>query len=313
MRKPVLFAAPLALALAVSPVAGFAKTAQQIREQRTAQLPSCPSPIGTLAVSEPETRWWGGLGLGSPEALIRIFVQRSGCFRLVNRSQRGMEAMQRERDLSASGEFRRGGTIGKGQMVEADFTVIPDIVTSNAKSSGGGVGGVLGRFVPGAGGAILGGINIKSRSADVVLNVVNNKSSEEFVSEGQAKKTDLALGGGGGFFSGGWLGAGGAYGYDNTEIGQVVALAYLDAYAKLVQNLGGLQQTIGGQQAERAVSMKRPGPLRASASTTAGILKTLDMGAMLYPTGNKAGGFWEVEDELGAKGWVSEASLQVAR
>ena len=313
MRNTILAAAPLALALAVNPVAGFAKTAQQVREQRTAQLPSCPSPIGTMAVSEPETHWWGGLGLGSPEALIRTFVQRSGCFRLVNRSQRGMEAMQRERDLAASGELRRGGTIGKGQMVEADFTVIPDIVTSNAKSSGGGFGGLLGRVSP-IGGAVLGGLTIKSKSADVVLNVVNNKSSEEFVSEGQSKKTDLALGGGGGgFFGGGWMGAGGAYGYDNTEIGQVVALAYLDAYAKLVNNLGGMQQAVGGQQAERAVSLKRPSPLRASAGTTARVLKTLDAGSMLYPTGAKAGGFWEVEDELGAKGWVSEASLQVAR
>lgn len=312
MRKPILFAVPLALALALNPAGAGAKSAQQVREQRTAQLPTCQSPIGTMAVSEPETRWWGGLGLGSPEALIRTFVQRSGCFRLVNRSQRGMEAMQRERDLAASGELRRGGTIGKGQMVEADFTVIPDIVTSNAKSSGGGFGGLLGRVSP-IGGAVLGGLTVKSRTADVVLNVVNNKSSEEFVAEGQAKKTDLALGGGGGFFSGGWLGAGGAYGYDNTEIGQVVALAYLAAYDKLVRDLGGLQQAVGGQQAERAVTMKRPGPLRASASTSARILKTLDAGSMLYPTGNKADGWWEVEDELGAKGWVSEAGLQVAR
>jgi hypothetical protein len=34
---------------------------------------------------------------------------------------------------------------------------------------------------------------------------------------------------------------------------------------------------------------------------------------MLYPTGNKQNGFWEVEDELGTKGWVPEASIQVAK
>jgi curli biogenesis system outer membrane secretion channel CsgG len=313
MRKSIFAAAPLALALMLDPAAGFAKSAEQQRAQATAQLPTCGRPIGTMAVSEPENHWWGGLGLGSPEALIRVYVQRSGCFRLVNRSQRGMEAMERERNLAGSGELRRGGTIGKGQMVEADFTVIPDIVTSNNNRSGGGVGGLFGHFIPGAGGAILGGLSVKSKSADVVLNVVNNKSSEEFVSEGQSKKTDVGWGAGLGVFSGGWLGAGGAYGYDNTEIGQVIALAYLDAYSKLVQNLGGMQQAIGGQQAERAVSMKRAGPLRASASTSGRVLKTLTPGSMLYPTGNKAGGFWEVEDELGAKGWVAEASLEVAR
>lgn len=289
------------------------ESAEQTRAQKVAELPTCPRPLGTIALSEPENQWWGGLGLGSPEALIRVYVQRSRCFRLVNRSQRGMAAMERERSLAASGEMRRGGTIGKGQMVEADFTAIPDIVTSNSNKGGLGIGGLFGAIVPGGAGALLGGINVKKRSANVVINVVNNKSSEEFVAEGQSKKTDLGWGGGGGIFAGGILGAGGATGYDNTEIGQVIALAYLDAYTKLVNDLGGMQEAIGGQQAERAVSMKRPGQLRATASLKGKIIKSLDAGAMLYPTGTKATGWWEVEDELGAKGWVAEASLEVAR
>ncbi len=43
--------------------------------------------------------------------------------------------------------------------------------------------------------------------------------------------------------AGGWGGgfaAAGAGGYQNTEIGQVIVLAYLDAYIKMVQQLGGL-------------------------------------------------------------------------
>ena len=36
------------------------------------------------------------------------------------------------------------------------------------------------------------------------------------------------------------LAAAGASGYQNTEIGQVIVLAYLDAYTKLVTQLGGL-------------------------------------------------------------------------
>ncbi len=289
------------------------QSAEQTRAQKTAELPVCPRPLGTLALSEPENQWWGGLGLGSPEALLRVYVQRSRCFRLVNRSQRGMAAMERERSLAASGQTRRGGTIGKGQMVEADFTAIPDIVTGNANKGGLNVGGLLGAFVPGVGGALLGGINVKKRSANVVINFVNNKSSEEFVAEGQAKKTDLGWGGGGGIFAGGFLGAGGATGYDNTEIGQVIALAYLDAYTKLVGDLGGMKEAIGGPQAERAVAMKRPGQLRATASLKGRIVKSLDAGAMLYPTGTKAPGWWEVEDEMGTKGWVAEASLEIAR
>jgi hypothetical protein len=186
-------------------------------------------------------------------------------------------------------------------------------VTSNSNRGGLGVGGLVGGFVPGVGGALLGGINVKRRSANVIINVVNNKSSEEFVSEGQARKSDMGWGGGGGIFAGGVLGAGGARGYDNTEIGQVIALAYLDAYTKLVNDLGGLQEAAGGPQAERAVVMKNAGRLFASPSVKANVLKPIDAGAMLYPTGRKEAGFWEVEDELGAKGWVSEVALAVAR
>ncbi len=224
-----------------------------------------------------------------------------------------MAAMQQERALNAGGEMRRGGSIGKGQMVEADFTVIPDIVTSNNNKGGMNIGGLLGAFVPGIGGALLGGINVKKRSANVVLNVVNNKSSEEFVAEGQSKKTDLGFGAGAGIFGGGVLGAGGATGYDSTEIGQVIALAYLDAYTKLVENLGGMSAAIAGPQAEKAVTLKRPGRMFAAASMTSRVLKALDAGAILYPTGQKVAGLWEVEDELGTRGWVTEASLAVAR
>src|SRR5204863_7276639 len=108
------------------------------------------------------------------------------------------------------------------------------------------VGGLIGGLVPGFGRALLGGINVKKRVANVVLNTINNKTSEEYVAEGNAKKTDVGFGGGGGFFTGGFLAAGGASTYQDTEIGQVVALAYLDAYAKMVADIGGMAQTIAG-------------------------------------------------------------------
>jgi curli biogenesis system outer membrane secretion channel CsgG len=288
---------------------------EKTRANKVAELPVCPRPIGTIALSSPENqnRWWTDLGLSSPESLIRVYVQKSKCFKLVNRSNAGMAAMTTERNLSAAGETRKGGTIGKGQMVEAEFTMIPDIVSSNNNKGGFNVGGLVGGFIPGGFGAALGGLNIKKKSANVVLNVVNNKSSEEFVAEGQSKKSDLGWGAGGGFFSSGFLGAGGASGYDNTEMGQVIALAYLDAYTNLVNDLGGMTAAIAGPQAERAVTMKGAGRMFAAPSLKAKVIKPLDAGAMLYPTGTKQDGFWEVEDELGAKGWVSEVAIAVAR
>jgi len=43
-----------------------------------------------------------------------------------------------------------------------------------------------------------------------------------------------------GLFGGGTFAAAGGGGYQNTAIGQVIVLAYLDAYTKLVTELGGL-------------------------------------------------------------------------
>ncbi|WP_313668933.1 CsgG/HfaB family protein [Sandarakinorhabdus sp.] len=286
---------------------------EKARDKKVAELPTCSKPIGTLAIGEPENRWWGDLGLGSPEALLRVYAQKSGCFRLVNRSQRGMAAMQQERALASGGELRGGGAIGKGQMVEAEYTMIPDIVTANRNKGGFKIGGLLGGFVPGIGGALLGGLDIKKRSANVLLNVVNNKSSEEFVTEGRSTKTDVGFGAGGGIFAGGFLGAGGASGYADSEIGQVIALAYLDAFTKLVSNLGGMQEAVGQAAPQKAVVMKNAGRMFAGPALNSKVIKPLDGGAMLYPTGNKEGGFWEVADELGTKGWVSEIAIGVAK
>ncbi len=186
--------ASAALMLAALPATAQIKSkagqeAEKTRASKVAELPVCPRPIGTIALSSPENqnRWWTDMGLSSPESLIRVYVQKSKCFRLVNRSNAGMAAMQQERGLAAAGETRRGGTIGKGQMVEADFTMIPDIVSSNGNKGGLNVGSIVGGFLPGGIGALAGGISVKKKSANVVLNVVNNKSSEEFVSEGQSK------------------------------------------------------------------------------------------------------------------------------
>ena len=59
--------------------------------------------------------------------------------------------------------------------------------------------------------------------------------------------------------------------------------------------------------------MKNAGRMFAGPGPKTKVLKPLDAGAMLYPTGNKQGGFWEVEDEMGTKGWVSGIAIAIAR
>ena len=54
------------------------------------------------------------------------------------------------------------------------------------------------------------------------------------------QKKDLGWAAGGGLFGGGGGAAGGFGGYENTAIGQIIVLAYLNAYTDMVTQLGGL-------------------------------------------------------------------------
>ena len=225
-----------------------ASESRKMQTNATQQIPQCARPIGVLAIVEPEDQWWRQLNLGSPEAIIKVFVQNSHCFTIVNRG-RSMASRAMERAMADQGELQKGSNLGKGQVKAADYFLEPNIVTANNNSGGGGIGaaaGALGGLFGGAGrviGGIAGGINVKKGEANVTLSVVNARTTEEYVVEGYARKKDISWGAGGG---GGWWGgfaAVGGHGYQNTAIGQVIVLAYLDAYTKLVGQLGGIPQT----------------------------------------------------------------------
>jgi curli biogenesis system outer membrane secretion channel CsgG len=185
---------------------------------------------------------WDPFGLGSPEAIIKTFVMKSGCFGLVDRGK-GLASRNIERALADQGELQDKSNIGRKQVKAADYFIVPDLVTRNNDSGGGGVGGFLGGMLGGTVGGLVGGINIKKKEANVTLTLVNSRTTEqERLTEGFACKKDIGFGGGLGL--GGFGGAGGIGGtsYENTEIGQVIVLAYLDAYTNLVRDLGGLPE-----------------------------------------------------------------------
>jgi curli biogenesis system outer membrane secretion channel CsgG len=218
-------------------------SARQQQAKKTMEIPVCTKKLGTVAIVEPDNQWWRELSLGSPEAIIKIFVQQSGCFSLVNRG-RSMASRNMERAMADSGELQSGSNLGKGQVKAADYFLQPDIVSSNNNSGGNALGGMLGGFLGGRTvGALMGGISVKKKEANVTLSVVNARTTEEeALVEGYARKSDLSFGAGGGA---GWMGglaAAGGGGYQNTDIGQVIVLAYLDAYTKLVTQLGGLPE-----------------------------------------------------------------------
>lgn len=246
MRKLMLgLGAVAALSMAATPALAQKKqdksSGRKAQERGMREIPRCAKSLGTISIVEPDSQWWREYNLGSPEAVLKVFVQQSGCFSLVNRG-RALQSRAMERAMSDSGEMQRGSNMGKGQVKAADFFLEPNIVSGNRNSGGGNIGGALGGLLGGTVGAVVGGINIKKKEANVTLSMVNARTTEEWVTDGYSRKTDIGFGAGAGAGWWGGFGAVGGGGYQNTEIGQVIVLAYLDAYIKMVQQLGGLPQ-----------------------------------------------------------------------
>ena len=105
---------------------------------------------------------------------------------------------------------------------------------------GGAIGGLFGGHAGSVIGGIAGGINVKKGEANVTLSLDTAATTEEeALTEGYYRKRDLSFAGAGGAGWWGGFGAAGGYGYQNTQIGQIIVLAYLDAYKKMVTQLGG--------------------------------------------------------------------------
>jgi len=278
--------------------------------EKTQELPKCAQPLGTVAIQQPERVWWTELGLASPEALIKLMASRSGCFRVVERGQAGMAMREMERDMAQSGELRRGSNMGRGLVRAADYIIIPDIVNSDSNAGGGAVAGAIGGLVGGTAGALIGGIRTRRLEAHTLLTLVNARTTEqEFVAEGTASKRDL------GFAVGGWLGGGGAGGggYADTEIGRVITAAYVDSFVELVNHLGGPGAPAADASAAAgpsAMEVDEATTMRRTASPTAPAVRSLRPGLLVYPTGQRQGVWWEVDDETGNRGWVLSTALK---
>ena len=177
--------------------------------------------------------------------LLRLMVQQSNCFVVVERGAAGMRAMSRERELMQSGQMRGGSNFGGGQMVASDYGLSPEIVFSEGNT--GGLGGALGGIIGGRAGSVLGGLSAgtKTREAAAMLTLVDNRSGVQVgASQGSASKTDF--GGMGQLFgssAGGSLG-----GYQNTPQGKVIAAAFMDAYNQMVRSVRNYRaQSVQGQ------------------------------------------------------------------
>lgn len=202
-------------------------------------LEKCASPLGTVSLIENQSAGWytvlrNEYRLPPTANLLKLLVQQSNCFVVVERGAAGMAAMSRERELHQSGELRSGSSFGKGQMVSSDYGLSPEIVFS--QNDTGGMAGALGGLIGGRKGNVLGALGgkIQTREASALLTLIDNRSSVQVAaSEGSASKTDF---GGFGALFGGAAGAG-LGGYVNTPQGKVIAAAFMDAYNQMVRSL----------------------------------------------------------------------------
>ncbi len=213
-------------------------------------LERCASPLGTVSLVENQSAGWytvlrNEYRLPPTANLLRLLVQQSNCFVIVERGAPGMNAMTRERQLMQSGEMRQGSNFGAGQMVASDYGMSPEIVFSN--NNAGGVGGSLGGLVGGRYGSALAAVggNLQTKEASALLTLIDNRSGVQVAaSEGSASKTDF--GAFGSVFGG--SAAGGLGGYTNTAQGKVISAAFMDAFNQMVVSLRNYKaQTVQGQ------------------------------------------------------------------
>jgi hypothetical protein len=216
-----------------------------------------------LAVREPDTRWWDGLGLESPEALLKLFVRQSGCFTLVDRGK-GFEWRNRNARWRPAAPCR-AAPISARPGARRGLHPCARYRSKNGNAGGTNVGGMLGGLLGGFAGAVVANINISSKTADVLLTVTNVRTSEQqAMAEGHGSKTDVGFGGGLGGFGVGAFGAAGAGTYRTPPSARWSRLAYIDAYTKLVSDMGGLSENAKADAPQRTVTMARPGVMRAS-------------------------------------------------
>ena len=290
-------------------------------------LEQCDKPMGAIAVFEPQDVVISALrryDLPSPVGVVRMMIQQSNCFIVVERGQ-AMNNMMQERALMEAGQLRENSNIGGGQIVSADFVLTPDVVFSESDAGGvdAGVGAALGGLF-GTAGSVIGGLagGLKFKEAQTSMLVADVRSGVQVASAtGSSKKADLKLGS---LLIGGGTGAS-LGGYGNTNEGKVIVASFMDNYnhiVRAVRNQPSLQRDVGTLAQEAASGgSKKAGDvfvegdtlypkidnvkLLSNASNSSEQLGTLKKSDGMIYMGEENNGFIKVEASDGG-GWVKK-------
>ncbi|NDE01260.1 MAG: hypothetical protein EBZ91_05810 [Gammaproteobacteria bacterium] len=220
-------------------------------------LERCDAPLGFIAVADPRDDMIRGLWsyrLQSPVQLIRLMVQQSNCFTVVERGV-GAEYILREQSLRRANET---GPTDTARLVAADYILTPSVVFAEDNAGGlrGDLDGLLDRSSR-LWGRVTGGVRFKEAQTSMLLADART-GIQVAAAEGSTRKADLNLTGS--MFNRGTYGSLGGYG--DTNEGKIVAAALLDNYNKIVR----VVRSMGSTQ-------------RSSASVAA----TVDVGDVVRP------------------------------
>ena len=213
-------------------------------ENNNSALERCPESLGTLAIDEDtHAPWYLTLQeyrLGSTVPVLRLMIQQSNCFVIVERGK-AMNNMMRERDLARGEESRAGSNFQKGQMVAADYTMSPSIQfsgkTGGASGFGGGFSGGLGVL------GLVAGSMSKNEASTTLLLIDNRSGVQISAAEGTAGNFDFGVFGAA--FGGSGFGGGG--GFAKTPEGKVITAAFADSFNQMVKALRNYKaQTVKG-------------------------------------------------------------------
>jgi hypothetical protein len=300
----------------IAPSAALAQAkpsnAQKLQTQAVAEIPHCARKLGTLSIMDgDDTRGWMQYNLASPQKLLKAMVQKSGCFNLVDRGA-GLNAAQIERNIGGNLGLQRGSNVGQGQVKAADYVLVAEVQASDSNAGGGAVAGALGGLIGGRVGGLVGGIKTKKLEANTVLSLTNVRTTETMaVQEGYAAKNDIGWGAGGG-----WASAARSAAATRTP-----RSAGSSPCRSSTATPSWSPTWACCRRRPRPPPPRRPRPswprrvtnMRATAAAGGKLIRALPAGAIVYPTGEKNGLWWEVADENDNVGWVLNTGLEPAR
>ena len=81
----VLTGATLGASAAGADKLAKASSGQRLQEQTAADVPHCTRKLGSLSIVDGDDPYWTKWNLAAPSKLLKVLVQRSGCFNLVDR------------------------------------------------------------------------------------------------------------------------------------------------------------------------------------------------------------------------------------